>query len=246
MVRTLLMLYLAVLFVSATALADSNSSFDNQGGTLHSFKDGHKGYYLQMGNPKTGLGGSALTSVTGAGALNCGGQLPACKGNVSWKTPDTASLTKTLINNVTSGPTSLGGGGSFTIFEKGGTHGGIVFTGTFTTATWTYVGTCTGFPACGVSGGYYAWQLSGNITGTLYANGQQYQVSGATVQLTTQKFKKDPFINGTGSMTLSGGNTTLPGVAPEPGTLALLGSGLVGIGFFARRKYSSRLARLQS
>jgi len=239
MTRTLRMLYLVVLLIPVAALADSNSDFSNQGGTLHSNKSGTQ-FILQMGNPTTGKGGSTLNGVTGAGALNCGGQLPACNGNVSWITPSTS---KGGIDNVAlgfNGSTQLGAGGQFTIFENGGNNGGLVFVGSFNSATWTYIGTCT-VSGC-MAGQYYQWELTGQVSGIFYVNGQQMPGTGATIQLSTSKFTGgDPFKNGTGLISLGGGNTTLPGVAPEPGTLALLGTGLVGIGLLAKRRFAAQL-----
>jgi len=239
MTRTLLMLYLAVLLFSVTAFADSNAVFTNQLGTLFSKKSGTSNYFLQMGTPGTNTG-SALNQITGAAGLNCGGLLPACSGNVAWITPLTS---KAGVDNVAlgfGGVTSLGAGGQFTIFETGGDNGGLVFVGTFTNALWSYIGTCT-VSGC-AAGQYYQWQLVGSVSGIFYANGQQMMVSGSTFESTTQKFTKgDPFKSGTGSISFAGGTSTLPGVAPEPGTLALLGTGLVGIGLLAKRRLSSHL-----
>jgi hypothetical protein len=235
MTRTLLMLYLAVLLLPLPAFADVNSDFSNGGGTLFSNTSGTN-YFLQMGNPGSGTGGSALGQVTGAAGLNCGGLLPACNGNVSWITPSTS---KAGIDNVVLGfnhSTQLGAGGQFTIFEQGGNHGGIVFLGTFTNAAWTYVGTCT-VSGC-AAGQYYQWELTGHVSGIFYVNHQQMNVTGATIILSTQKFTgADPFKNGTGNILFGNGDTALPSVAPEPGTWAFLGTGLVGIGFLAKRRY---------
>jgi len=239
LIRTTLAWCLAVLFAPGVAMASSNSVFTDTGGSIHSYRDGRKGFYLEMGDPRSGRGGSQLSGVNGAGDLDCGGSLEACKGRVSWRTPDTVKLTRTLINNVRTGPTNLGSGGRFTIFERT-SHGGVVFRGTFTSATWSYIGTCTGFPACGVRGGYYAWQLSGTVSGTITADGHKSWVSGVTVQFTTQRFWRDPFLRGSGAICLTDGSTSMPGVAPEPGGLALMASGILGMGFAAGRKYLAR------
>jgi hypothetical protein len=42
-------------------------------------------------------------------------------------------------------------------------------------------------------------------------------------------------VGGFNTWTDSGGTTTFPSPIPEPGTLTLMGSGLVGLGWFARR-----------
>jgi mucin-19 len=73
------------------------------------------------------------------------------------------------------------------------------------------------------------WTLTGSLAGTLY-NGTR--VTGAT----TQNFYtyNGQLIAGIGHITT--GSTTLSSTVPEPGTLALLGTGLVGIAGVFRRK----------
>jgi len=226
----LLLLVLSVACFSAAAFADGQ--FTNAGGTLSSIAESG-GYELQ-------LTGSSLVNVSGAGSLDCTGA-DVCNGRVSYTTGLTSGLNPLLINNVGGPATALGAGGTFIISGDGGAgpHGDI-FIGSFTNATWTYVGTCTGTTSCGVTGGYYEWQLSGNVTGTYYVNGQMYTGTGATVQLTTPRMKNDPFANGTGRLGLSGGSSTVV-VTPESGTLILFGTGLVGIALLARRRFSSGL-----
>jgi len=102
-----------------------------------------------------------------------------------------------------------------------GGWGAPLFTGWFTgPITWTLDTTLT-------KGGNLVFDLTGTITGTL-ANG--HTVSGTTTQ---QFFTAAAQLN-SGIAHIRGGSTNL--VVPEPGTLGLLGTGLVGIAGMLRRK----------
>lgn len=229
----LVLLAAALVCFSAAALADAE--FTNANGSITS-KAGSTGYSLS-------LTGSSLVNVSGSPGYDCTGLgSGGCNGTVGYTTGLTSGLNASLIDNVTGGPTTLAPGGVFTIRgDNGSGPGGLVFKGTFTNALWTYVGTCTGTTSCGVRGGYWEWQLSGNVTGTFYLPGGGKKTDvGATVTLTTQQFHNDPFIHGTGTIGVSGGSSALGSPAPESGTLILFGTGLIGIALLARKKYSSR------
>lgn len=209
------------LCLQCVASADSTGSFDNQGGVLTAVQVDHSGtYQLTVTN-------SPLTSVSGVYGLNCGGSLgTTCSGGIGFKLP---AVSLSAIDNVNGPPLVFLGSdfGSFTLKENGAT----VFTGYFTSATWTFTGN--------TSTNDYQWTLMGNITGTYKVGNMTETVNAALVQLTVSA-SSDPFTaTGTKRIGISGGNTNLPGVVPESGTLVLFGTGLIGIVLAARRKYFS-------
>lgn len=195
--KHLLSLAVVVLLLPAALFASSTASVDltNVGGTLTS-----------MGNGGLTLTNSVLVSFDG---IVGGGDL----GSVTFTT-----------GALTSGSLQYGGtfaaGGTFSAYENG-THGmpnGVLFSGTFTSATWTLIT---------LSNGSHEYTLTGTLEGTLGNGAPSY---GTTVQLTANT-GMGYF---TGSALLSSGDSNV--VVPEPGSLTLLGTGLLGIAGIIRHK----------
>jgi hypothetical protein len=157
------------------------------------------------------LTGSTLIAANGLG----GGLITGNLGTVSFSTGVLSRGTLQM-----GGTFATGGAFSITGNGTGGIPNGVIFNGSFTgPVTWTLVT---------LANGTHNYTLTGSLTGTWYAGGT---VNGATVQLTINT--GHGFFNG--QTTVSSGDTNFTTV-PEPGTLSLLGTGLIAVGGIVRRK----------
>lgn len=172
----------------------------------------NSGGTLSGSNSGLTLSGSVLVAVKG---LNGNGLITGSDlGSVSFQT-----------GALSSGSLAMGGtfaaGGWFTITGNGsnGVPNGTLFTGTFDQpVTWTMVT---------LGNGTHNYTLTGTLTGTTNSGSS---AMGVTVQLTINTGKG--FFNG--STTISSGDTNV--VVPEPGSLSLFGTGLIGLAGAIRRK----------
>ena len=154
-------------------------------------------------------GNSSGFSLTGSTLFKYGGLVGINLGSLVFTT-----------GAFTTGDAQVGGilapGGSFQIVGNGssGVPNGTIFSGTFSSGTWNLVT---------LANGTHNYILTG---GLVSSSGQV----GSTIQLTVNTGKG--FFSGTAI--LSSGDTN-PAV-PEPGTLSLFGTGLIGLAGILRYK----------
>ncbi len=165
-------------------------------------------------------------SISAAGITSIGSQLKQFNGVVASPGHSLGSVsfsTGALISgSIQTGGTFSDVGSSFVIIGKGNEvpHKGTIFSGAFVgPVSWTLVSQ---------NGQNVVYALSGTIQGTLW-NGRF--VTGTTTQ--TINSTRGQITLGIGHIRV--GNTNI--LTPEPGTLGLLGTGLVAIAGMLRRKF---------
>jgi hypothetical protein len=174
----------------------------------------NSGGTLSGSNSGLSLSGSTLIAVDG---LNGGGLITGNLGSLSFSTGALTSCSLQMGG-------TFAAGGSFNITGNGtnGIPNGTLFSGTFSSpVTWTLVT---------LANGTHNYTLTGTLSGTTNSG---MSTVGVTVQLTINT--GHGFFNG--STTISSGDTNV--VVPEPGSLSLLGTGLIGLAGIVRRKLKS-------
>jgi hypothetical protein len=172
--------------------------------------------YSNAGGTLTGSNsGFSLSGSTLIAVVDGSGMVTGDLGTVSFTT---GALTGGNLQ--TGGTFAAGGTIDISGNGKNGVPNGTLFSGSFSgPVTWAITT---------LGNGTHNYTLTGAITGT--ANGQA--VAGVTLQLTINTGMG--FFNG--STGIAGGDTTIVGSVPEPSTVTMFGTGVVGLLGLLRRK----------
>jgi hypothetical protein len=224
-------LFAGVVLLLAPAAARADSCQSNSLETCVANTDGMPG--------ASGSGTNTTFSLTNSEVTGIGWKSGGVLGHLNFKTGDLEAGGSLMTGGTFSATNSS--------FSIKGTYNnisnGTIFTGSFTgPVQWQLINpsTCSASTAC-------EYDLTGNLIGTWNPNGPNAGVTGVTIQLyfkTTSGY----YTGAAGSLTDIGGysNFDTPLVTPEPSTLALMGTGLVGIGMMAKRKLSFRMRKSQA
>ena len=173
---------------------------------------GNSGGTLTGNNSGLALTGSTLDVVIGLSGL---GKVTGNLGTVEF-------TTGALIGGTVKTGGMFAAGGTFTVTGNGtnGIPNGVIFSGTFSSpVTWTLVT---------LPDGTHNYTLTGTLSGSLLGS----SATGVTIQLTIN--------TGTGyfegTTMIASGDTSLNVAVPEPGTLGLLGTGLLAMAGLIRRR----------
>lgn len=164
------------------------------------------------------LNASTLTSVTGM----FGGPVIGNLGTVSF-------TTGSLMSGTLAAGGTFAAGGSFSLSGNGtnGLPSGVVFTGSFSSPT---LWTATFVSGAGPNGqGAWFYSLSGRVTGVL-TGGEHLS---ANVTFFTNDVPNGQQFSNFANLKNGSGNV----LVPEPGSLALTATGLMGLAFLVRRKW---------
>jgi len=239
-VKTTRLLVFAAVMASLCLAASAQTSViftDNDGTFTFDEHSGDATYdELALGGISNGLGQSGtLTAISGLAALGVPNAAvpfnnvtdtctPACLGTITLNTGTIAS--GSILSSATFNP-----GGNFMV-----SYGslGVSFSGTFSSASWKEIST-------------NVWVFDGTIMGgTLTVGSNTYTIqTAATVQLTTVGGVPSYHTNKETYTFSDSGGTTNFSIAPEPGSLALFGSGLIVVGLLTRRRLSAKGASTQ-
>ena len=229
--RTGLLTLTVIVFASVTAFANTVTFFNSDGSLVSN-----------SARTTLSLSSSLLTGISGLSGFGVPDQsvtysschATGCLGSVGFTTGTKAT------GFLFSPSATFNSGGSIAV-----TGSNFTFTGSFAAgAMWTC--TPTGTNTCNGTGTGGTWFFNGTVMGgMLTINGHTYVIdTAATVQLTTSGANPTGGATGPLTWTDAGGTTTFAAPVPEPGSLGLVGSGLVVLGALAKQRASRRNASL--